>query len=181
MYVIRKFAVGSPWTQQGTSASRIVFEGQIRDVMDKVYVCAMSILDSIAGIVMTRHRVIPFLDQLAAKMLSTMAEISFCSVPHLGLAASLNSKVLSALQASPNGCFCVLSHMPCYTDAIKIMPLDNSHPMALWQLDDLLVGKLLKFLSAAASCLPSCRDISGAVSKLLPYAYLLLRHPQVGE
>ena len=150
----------------------------LRDVMDKAYICSMTILESMADVLLTNHLEWQVLSTVAAKLFSVMANISFCSVPQLDMASSFTSKVLPILQSSPDGCLAILNHLPCYADVIKAVPAPPPL-MSRWQRDHTLVSKVLIILPAATSCLQSCTDFSQAVSKLLPFAFLLLRHPEV--
>lgn len=126
----------------------------------------------------------------ATALMGLALDMAFCRVPGLGLVEGLTARLLPLFTASPHGAALLASTLPCYEHFISPVtmhihapdpPPSSASTSARWQCDAVLVSKLLLLLPMASSCLAAAADPQHAAARLLPYALLLLRHPQVRE
>ena len=179
-------------------------QGLLRELLDKVYVCTVSLALTAAELLVHPQQqqqqqqggtMLTTAAAAASQLMGVLADVSFCRVPQLNLAADLTARLLPLLtMPSLNGANLLLQQLPCYADLVcPALPPAVQHPpgppptaaqhppcpLARWQVDSVLVSKLLVLLPAVAACLPAAGEgLPAAASRLLPYAYLLLRHPQ---
>ena len=177
-------SVPSSWLE-AVNAHRV-----LRELLDKVYVCTVSLALTAAELLVHPQQqqqggaMLSVAPAVASQLMGVLADVSFCRVPQLSLAADLTACLLPLLtMPSLNGANLLLQQLPCYAELVSpALPSAAQHPpcpLARWQLDSVLVSKLLVLLPAVATCLPAAGEcLPAAASRLLPYAYLLLRHPQ---
>jgi len=164
----------------------------LRDQQDKLYVCVASIAQTLADVMgvpavpgqassSSASQAGQAVDTAAAAalLLTTLSEVHYCRVPQLPLSKDLPARLIQASAAGPRGCEVLLQGLPCYEQLIAAVQLPTSaRPCVRWQADAVAASKLLLLLPAAVACLPHAKDVSTAATRLLPYPFLIMRHPQ---
>jgi len=151
-------------------------------LLERAYVCALTIAISVSDLLsvpsVASRMSCAGLAIEAARLLGLSADLSFCRPPDLPLAKDLLSKLLPLLEATPDGAILLEDQLPCYSELVRKSPI-SMQPR--WLEDSVAVSKLLTLMPLISACLSSVRssELPSVTSKLLPYAFLLIRHPQV--
>eukprot|EP00798_Chlamydomonas_sp_ICE-L_P025847 gene25847-11519_t len=113
----------------------------------------------------------------AAAMLGVMSHMNFCRVEGLPLSIELPKRLASLVAESAPACSLIATMLPQEDILSQILP-STIGPQPRWKQDLVTLSWIMSVLPIAALCSPKSLDPMLSSSKLLPFLFLFIQHPQ---
>lgn len=152
----------------------------IKDLLEMAYVSSLAICFAASDLLLdTRVQACMLQSSFihaTMSLLCVSADVSFCRPSGLTLAKDLATKLFPLQGSGTDGALMLIDQLPCYSNLVQ-----PNIRGPRWLVDSVLVSKILTLtpLICASLTLFNGDELPSVTEKMLPYAYLLLRHSQV--